>query len=227
MLERTPSQTSYGTGGTGWIAEHRQPLLDVPVAEDSRILIPEVLLERGVTAFNGVPVLLGDRLLGVLAVGSRREAPLSQPDVAVLQTLMGQAAVAIENARLYEASQREEAEAVALAEASRRFSATLRREAVLEELVQAAAHVLGEAWSLFVDRAGRRLAPGRGPDGTRRPGLPRRHGPAPGRRAAGGPRRGERPAAARPRPRRAARRSPLAPRPGRAGGSAPCWSFPS
>jgi GAF domain-containing protein len=150
VLARTPVRTPFGTGGTGWIAEHRQPLLDVAVAHDGRTLIPGVLLERGITAFNGVPVLLGDRLVGVLALGGRREAPLSSADVALLQTLMGQAAIAIENARLYEVSQREEAEAVALAEASRRFSATLRREAVLEELVQAAAHVVGESWSLFV-----------------------------------------------------------------------------
>ena len=102
---------------------------------------------------------------------------------------------------------------MALAEASRRFSATLRREAVLEELVRAAAHVLGEAWSLFViepDGVSLRVVARIGPDDQ---GVPGRHDAPPGRRAAGGARRGQRPAAPRARPRRAARRSPLAPRP--------------
>jgi GAF domain-containing protein len=149
LLARIPIRAAYGEGGTGWIAEHRQPLIDVPIADDSRVFAAAAAIARGITSFSGVPVLLGDRLLGVLAVGGRREAPLSTPDVTLLQTLMGQAAIAIENARLYEAAQRQEAEAVALAEASRRFSATLRREAVLEALVEAAAQVLGATWVVF------------------------------------------------------------------------------
>ncbi|MBI3454574.1 MAG: GAF domain-containing protein [Candidatus Rokubacteria bacterium] len=150
LLARIPTRLAYGETGAGWVAEHRKPLLDVPVEGNLRILEGERAAARGITTFSGVPVLLGDRLLGVLVIGGRREAPLSAADVTLLRTLMGQAAVAIENARLYGEAQRQEAEAVALAEASRRFSATLRREAVLRALVEAAGHVLGEMWGVFV-----------------------------------------------------------------------------
>jgi GAF domain-containing protein len=150
ILARVPVHAAYGEGGTGRIAESRRPLLDLGVSEEARLFAADALLEHGISSFSGVPVLLGDRLLGVLAIGGRREAPLSASDVGLLQTLTGQAAVAIENARLYEAAQREEAEAVALAEASRRFSASLRREAVLEALVEAAAQVLDETWMVLV-----------------------------------------------------------------------------
>ncbi|HEV8677043.1 MAG TPA: GAF domain-containing protein [Methylomirabilota bacterium] len=153
FLAAIPEQLAFGEAGAGWVAEHRTPLLDVPVESDGRILEAERALACGITSFSGLPVLLGDRLLGVLAIGGRREAPLSTADVALLRTLMGQAAIAIENARLYEAAQRQEAEATALAEVSRRFSATLRRDAVLEALAEAALQVLGDKWIVFVIEA--------------------------------------------------------------------------
>jgi signal transduction histidine kinase/CheY-like chemotaxis protein len=146
LLAAIPTDRAYGEGAVGWVAEHRRPLLDAPVGEDRRVLRAEMLRLRGITLVSGVPVTLGERLLGILSIGERGDTGLSSADVALLQTLTGQAAVAIENARLYEAAQREEAEAVALAEASRRFSATLRREAVLEALVEAAERVLGQVW---------------------------------------------------------------------------------
>ncbi len=149
VLARVPERLAYGEAGAGWVAEHRRPLLGASVAGDARVLASDAAARHGISAFNGLPVLLGDRLLGVVVVGGRQEAPLSAPDLALLQTLMGQAAVAIENARLYEAAQRQEAEAIALAEASRRFSATLRRDAVLEALVEAAGHVVGASWTVF------------------------------------------------------------------------------
>ncbi|MBI2467446.1 MAG: GAF domain-containing protein [Candidatus Rokubacteria bacterium] len=105
-LARIPARLPYGQGIVGWVAEHRQPLLDVSVAEDPRALERELLLSRGITAVNALPILLGERLLGVLAIGGRREAALSPGELALLQTLIGQAAVAIENARLYEEAQR-------------------------------------------------------------------------------------------------------------------------
>jgi GAF domain-containing protein len=149
LLAAIPTERPYGEGAIGWIAEHRRPLFDIPVGEDPRVLRAEKLLAHGITSTSNVPVALGERLLGVLSIGART-AGISSAEVALLQTLTGQAAVAIENARLYEAAQRQEAQAVALAEASRRFSATLRRGAVLEGLVDAAERVLGQTWVALV-----------------------------------------------------------------------------
>jgi GAF domain-containing protein len=51
----------------------------------------------------GVPIISGERILGVIALQNDEVAKLySDDDIEVLQTLAGQAAVAIENARLYE-----------------------------------------------------------------------------------------------------------------------------
>jgi signal transduction histidine kinase len=104
ILAGVPDEIAYGQGGAGWVAEHRIPIVDIPAETDPRILGPELLLARGIHAFSGFPVLLGDRLLGVLVVGRTGAAALSPEDLALLQALLGQAAIAVENARLYEAA---------------------------------------------------------------------------------------------------------------------------
>ena len=104
VLAGVPDEIAYGQGGVGWVAEHRIAIVDIPVETDPRIVGPALLLARGIHAFSGFPVLLGDRLLGVLVVGRTGAAALSPEDLALLQALLGQAAIAVENARLYEAA---------------------------------------------------------------------------------------------------------------------------
>jgi signal transduction histidine kinase len=58
----------------------------------------------GITAELALPILLGERVLGVLNVESGE--PFSEEDAASLQIIADQLAVAIENARLYERAQR-------------------------------------------------------------------------------------------------------------------------
>ncbi|MGH7264168.1 MAG: GAF domain-containing protein, partial [Candidatus Rokuibacteriota bacterium] len=149
---RLPAWLVYGEGAAGWVAAHREALLDVPIETDPRVAGRDLLAAQGITALTGVPVLLGERLLGVVTIAGRRERPLAGADVALLQTLLGQAAIAIEHARLYEEAQRHEAEAVALAEASRRFGASLRREAIFDSVVETAARLLDGVWALLVVR---------------------------------------------------------------------------
>jgi signal transduction histidine kinase/ActR/RegA family two-component response regulator len=63
-------------------------------------------LERlGYKAYLGVPVKLGDDLLGVLSVRTKRPGGFDADDVAIATAFAAQAAVAIENARLYERAQ--------------------------------------------------------------------------------------------------------------------------
>ncbi len=53
----------------------------------------------------GIPMKIGDRVIGALDVQSIEENPFSPDDVAVLQTLTDQIAVAVDNARSYELAQ--------------------------------------------------------------------------------------------------------------------------
>ncbi|WP_322511682.1 response regulator [Chloroflexus sp.] len=97
---------------SGWVIQHRQPLLiDAQVAASpwfaelrQRLLAPELM-----TALS-VPIMAGERVLGVLnAAKTMPHAAFTLADQELLQLLAGQAAVALENARLYNEVSRSEA----------------------------------------------------------------------------------------------------------------------
>lgn len=56
-------------------------------------------------SFLGVPLKIGNRVIGYFELGSLDEGAFSTDDRRVLQVLAGQAAIAIENARLFESTQ--------------------------------------------------------------------------------------------------------------------------
>jgi GAF domain-containing protein len=113
LLAQMPTALAYGEGGAGWVAEHRTPIIDVPL-DDPRILGGAISAGFGVDSFSAFPILSGERLLGVLTIGrggGSSRPPLSASDLTLVRTLLGQAAVAVENARLFEEAQTHEAEA--------------------------------------------------------------------------------------------------------------------
>ena len=87
-----------GEGIVGYAALHREPVLVSDVSQDPRYikLVPDVQSELA------IPMLLKDRLIGVVDLESPELDAFSKRDVEILTLLASQAAVAIENARLYE-----------------------------------------------------------------------------------------------------------------------------
>lgn len=89
-----------GVGLTGWIIRHREPLLLKRGAT-------EFLRQQGITRIGkpslswlGVPMLLGDHVVGVIAVQSyEREFAYDEGHMRILSTIARQAAVAYQNAR--------------------------------------------------------------------------------------------------------------------------------
>lgn len=90
-----------GEGLTGCIARDKEPLIIPELLHDSRVK-GECCVPEEVHAFAGVPLLAGDRCLGVLTVCRRIPKPFEADEVELLSTFAHQAAVAMENARLYE-----------------------------------------------------------------------------------------------------------------------------
>ncbi len=85
------------TSMVGWTALHRQPRISLYVEEDAvRFANPLLPLTRSEVA---LPLMVGDRLLGVVNVQSTEEAAFDEDDVRSLQSMANQIAVAIENAR--------------------------------------------------------------------------------------------------------------------------------
>jgi GAF domain-containing protein/anti-sigma regulatory factor (Ser/Thr protein kinase) len=89
-----------GRGFAGRIAAERRPvtILDVDHAD---ILNP-ILREKGIRSLLGVPLLVEGRVIGVMHVGSLTQREFSDGERDLLQLAADRAALAIEQARLYE-----------------------------------------------------------------------------------------------------------------------------
>ncbi len=64
----------------GWIAEKRKPHLTNDVPEDPRVTDQDWARRQGMQAFAGYPLLVEDRLVGVLALFARRKLDLVELD---------------------------------------------------------------------------------------------------------------------------------------------------
>ena len=95
---RALGRVEVGSGLVGYAALHRQPVLVDDVSKDPRYIevVPDVRSELA------VPLLLKDRCIGVFDLESPELAAFDKRDAEILTLLASQAAVAIENARLYE-----------------------------------------------------------------------------------------------------------------------------
>jgi GAF domain-containing protein len=81
----------------GWTVLHRQPRIAL-YAEEDAVRFPNPLLPYTRSEMT-LPLMVGERLLGVLNVQSTEVAAFEEDDVRTLQSMANQVAVAIENAR--------------------------------------------------------------------------------------------------------------------------------
>jgi signal transduction histidine kinase len=125
-------------GIVGYVTGTGQPRIALDVGTDAAYFrnpyLPETRSEMA------VPLQVGRQIIGALDVQSRQANAFHSEDIAILQTLSDQLAIAIENARLYESAQRRLDElttlhAVALAAAE----ATSQ-----DELIERATQLIGE-----------------------------------------------------------------------------------
>jgi GAF domain-containing protein/CheY-like chemotaxis protein/HPt (histidine-containing phosphotransfer) domain-containing protein/tetratricopeptide (TPR) repeat protein len=89
------------------------------------------------------PLLAGERIMGAMVVWREtQKARFGQADLDFLVGLSRQAAIAIQNARLFEEAQRRASETAALNAIGREISATLDQNTVLERITQNALELL-------------------------------------------------------------------------------------
>ncbi|MEJ7567167.1 MAG: diguanylate cyclase [Gaiellaceae bacterium] len=134
--------TKVGDGFTGWVAEHGESLLlpDAARCEFAVEIEGTDAIEESVIA---VPLNLGSRVLGVIVVSKLGIGQLDDDDMRLLEVLAGHAAVALENARLYEAQTREAQSAHALLDFSRELATAEELESVHARVVEGSARMLG------------------------------------------------------------------------------------
>ncbi|MBC7227349.1 MAG: GAF domain-containing protein [Thermoflexales bacterium] len=82
-----------------------------------------------------VPLRVGDEVIGVLNVESRRINAFQEEDLAFFTAIAGELAIALENARLYQQEQRRREEAESLYRAAQAMTTTLDLQEVLERIL--------------------------------------------------------------------------------------------
>lgn len=99
-------RVSRDTGICGHVARHKVPHYSSAYHRDLRFAhdrgIDEGVGGEGIESMLGVPLLVDDRVTGILFVADRYHREYTAPQIAFLASLAAHAAVAIENARLFE-----------------------------------------------------------------------------------------------------------------------------
>ena len=139
-LMPSPYAQKVGEGMVGWVAQTGEPLLANDVTKEPRFVRVHFL---DIAAEVDVPIRLGGKTVGVLAVGSDHPHIFSDTDLTALQTIADQVARAIENARLYEAAQRRISELSGLHEISEAFSSTTDVRETYGTLTKRMAELIG------------------------------------------------------------------------------------
>ncbi len=98
-----------GEGVAGWVAENLKPAVVNNVFEDARWTQKADNTSQFKTrAILAVPMLVKEKLIGVMEAINRADgSPFDDQDVQMLETFAAQAAIAIENARLFESIRQE------------------------------------------------------------------------------------------------------------------------
>ncbi|MGH9346569.1 MAG: GAF domain-containing protein, partial [Vicinamibacterales bacterium] len=102
--EAAVASVKLGVGLIGWAAEHKEPVLVSDVSKDPRY----IHAVKDVRSELVIPLLVKDRVIGVFDLESPELDAFTKEHAELLTLLASQAAVAIENARLYDEIRRNE-----------------------------------------------------------------------------------------------------------------------
>ncbi len=124
------------------------------VQSDTRARNASRLSAEGIVSAAGVPLAVGARILGALAVGTTERHDYSEEELSLLQSLADQAAIAINNARLFFDEQTRRAYLNALLEINTKIGTLAPTTTLLSSIAEEAARLLA------LDNAGFRLLEG-------------------------------------------------------------------
>jgi PAS domain S-box-containing protein len=128
-------------GLTSWIVRSHQPVIIDEIAEDGTISLdlgegaPRTanppIVKAGVKSVAGLPLMVKERLLGVLYLHGLRVGAF-RGQLSLLTAFANQVAIAIENARLFQGEQRQAKRLALLADVARIAATTLDADALLQ-----------------------------------------------------------------------------------------------
>src|SRR5206468_4858845 len=130
-----------GEGVTGRCAELGESIVvaDAANCEFGQLIEGTVPIEESLLA---VPLRYGSRVVGVIVVSKPGLDQFDEDDQRLLEVLAGHAAVAVENARLYDAARREAMSATSLLEFGRELASATSLDEIFGRVVELTATLL-------------------------------------------------------------------------------------
>jgi signal transduction histidine kinase len=141
----TTPRLKVGESLTGVVAATGEPLVVWNPADDARLTLThrDAYRRRGYRAYLGVPLTVGGQVLGVLSIRTCREQGFSLEDLHIAGAFAAQAAIALENARLYRQAEERAQKLEALLDASRQLSRIQPVASLLKGSAEACGRLLG------------------------------------------------------------------------------------
>jgi GAF domain-containing protein len=131
----------------GWCVANKQARIALDVGEEAvrfeNPLLPETRSEMA------LPLIVRGQVIGAMTVQSTQESAFSDEDVAVLQTMADQLAVAIENARLFEQAQTRAERERLVRTITNRVHQGADAEAIMRITLQELGQILGATQSIM------------------------------------------------------------------------------
>ena len=127
-------------------------LSDLPGKQDSPLShLKTTLADNGLRAALLAPILRDEQIIGLLLIGRHTQRDFTGEESLYLQTLAQQAAIAIENARLFAAEQTQREMAKALEAATSVITSTLDLDQVLDRILKQTARVVdGDTFNIML-----------------------------------------------------------------------------
>lgn len=89
-----------GEGIVGLVAKEKKPIVIPDVSKDTRYKEKKLAEKEGLVSMLSVPMMVKDKLIGVINVYTVKQYEFSKSDIDLLSAVANQAAVAIENTEL-------------------------------------------------------------------------------------------------------------------------------
>jgi len=146
---RHPAPRISERGYTRLIIEKGEQIV-VPDTHTDKRVNPEIV-GKGVRSFAGTPLkLAGERVVGVLYLNDTEVRHFTEGELALLRTLADQAAIAIENARLFEKTRKQINELSALHDVGREIISELHLDSTLRSIAEKVCELTGSERSLVL-----------------------------------------------------------------------------
>ena len=129
---------SGGQGRTEWIIRHREPLVSSTWAETEEWYKQTGhinYVRQPFASWIGVPMIAGEKVLGIIATYNTQEYAYDEDHLQVLSSIASQAAIALDNARLYENLEERVRERTQQLAALQEIGVTITSQLDLEEVL--------------------------------------------------------------------------------------------